>query len=464
MHALPPAPAPPARRQVLVGTAVASLGVVTLIGGMLAVYIRLREDVRSTGEPWVPESVTIPEVPTNVMLISFFALVVFAQWAVYVARRRDRAHIGLSLGLVGIVGLAIVNAQVYVYSQMQLPATDSEYATLFYAITATMTGLIVVGLVFTTVTAFRLLGGRESRPGDRHRPRPLLVRPHHRLLRAVAGRVRGEMMFPAGSRLLIGATVLAALAATLYGVTVGGSLGTIGLISAAVALAVLTVINLYTRDADVSALDEIALTDSPAAHRPPWPSLWPIVGALGGVLLAVGLVTYPVVFMLGIVALIAAVVEWTLQAWSERASGDRSYNTEVRERFAHPAEFPVLAALGFGVIVYSFSRIMLSLSKTGGPAAFGTIAALVLGAGFLVAFRRNLGNAVIAGVAAVAVLALVAGGIAAAISGERRDPRPRDDRRRRRRGRVHRRGGGGRRERRAQRRRQGQPVRRGDPA
>ena len=162
MHALPPAPAPPARRQVLVGTAVASLGVITLIGGMLAVYIRLREDVRSTGEPWVPESVTIPEVPTNVMLISFFALVVFAQWAVYAARRRDRAHIGLSLGLVGVVGLAIVNAQVYVYSQMQLPATDSEYATLFYAITATMTGLIVIGLVFTVVTAFRLLGGRES--------------------------------------------------------------------------------------------------------------------------------------------------------------------------------------------------------------------------------------------------------------------------------------------------------------
>ena len=227
------------------------------------------------------------------------------------------------------------------------------------------------------------------------------------------------MMFPAGSRLLIGATVLTALAATLYGVTVGGSLGTMGLISAAVALGVLTVINLYTRDADVSALDEIALTDSPAAHRAPSSSLWPMVGAVGAVLLVVGLVTYPVVFMFGIVALIAAVVEWMLQAWSERASGDRAYNTEVRERFAHPAEFPVLAALGFGVIVYSFSRIMLSLSKTGGPVAFGTIAALVLGAGFLVAFRRNLGNAVVAGVAAVAVLALVAGGIAAALSGER---------------------------------------------
>ena len=140
MHALPPAPVPPPRRQVLIGTAVASLGVFTLIGGLLAVYIRIREDARDAGEPWVPESVSIPGVPTNVMLISFFALVLFAQWAVYAARRRDRAHIGLSLGLVGVVGLAIVNAQAYVYNRMALPAADSTYASLFYAVTGTMTG------------------------------------------------------------------------------------------------------------------------------------------------------------------------------------------------------------------------------------------------------------------------------------------------------------------------------------
>ena len=166
-------------------------------------------------------------------------------------------------------------------------------------------------------------------------------------------------------------------------------------------------------------MDTAALTDSAAAHRAPWPSLWPAVGALGAVLVVVGLVTYPAVFVLGIVALLAATVEWTLEAWSERASGDETYNSEVRQRFAHPAEFPVLAALGFGVIVYSFSRIMLALSKEGGPAAFGMIAALVLGAGFLVAFRRNLDGKVVGGVAAVAVLALVAGGVAAALSGER---------------------------------------------
>lgn len=226
-------------------------------------------------------------------------------------------------------------------------------------------------------------------------------------------------MIPTGSRLLIGATVLATVAAVVYGVSNGGSLGTTGLISAAAALAVLTAINLYTRDADVSSMDPAAPTESTAARAAPWSSLWPAVGALGGVLVVVGLVTYPVVFVFGIVALVAAFVEWMIEAWSERASGDRTYNTDIRQRFAHPAEFPVLAALAFGIVVYSFSRIMLFLSKTGGVAAFATIAALVLGAGFLVGFRRNLGNAVVAGVAAFALVGLVAGGVAASLSGER---------------------------------------------
>jgi cytochrome c oxidase subunit III len=162
MHALPPAPAPPPRRQVLIGTAIASMGALTLVGGMLAVYIRLRENARDVDEPWVPQGVTIPGVPSNVMLISFLVLVVFAQWAVYAARRRDRVHVGISLGLVGLIAIAIVNAQAYVYNQMALPAADSIYASMFYAITGTMTALVVAGLVFTIVTAFRLLGGRES--------------------------------------------------------------------------------------------------------------------------------------------------------------------------------------------------------------------------------------------------------------------------------------------------------------
>jgi heme/copper-type cytochrome/quinol oxidase subunit 3 len=164
MHALPPAPAAPPRRQIFVGTAIGSVAAMMLIGGMLAVYIRIRERTIDTSEDglWVPKGIEIPQVPTNVMLMSFFALALFAQWAVYASRRRDRPHLGLALGLVALIGLAIINAQAYVYSRTELPIGGTAFAGMFYTITGTMTALVIIGVVFTAITAFRVLGGRDA--------------------------------------------------------------------------------------------------------------------------------------------------------------------------------------------------------------------------------------------------------------------------------------------------------------
>ena len=226
-------------------------------------------------------------------------------------------------------------------------------------------------------------------------------------------------MIQTGSRLLIGAAVLATAAAVLYGVTQRGSIGTTGLIFAAVALAFLAGVNLFFRDSDVSAMDPTATTQSAAAAPPPASTLWPIIGAAGAVMVVVGIVSYPVVFVFGIIALIAAAAEWMVQAWSERASADGSFNAVVRARISHPLEFPVLAAVGAGIIIYSFSRIMLFLSKASGPALFSVIAALILIAGFLIAFRPSIRNGAIATVGVIAALGLIAGGAAAALEGER---------------------------------------------
>jgi len=129
-------------------------------------------------------------------------------------------------------------------------------------------------------------------------------------------------VFPTGSKLLLGAAVVATVAAIVYGVAQGGSLGTVGLIFAAACLAGLAGVVVFTRDADVSAMDPTALTESAAAKPTPPNSVWPIVGAIGGVLVVVGLVTYPPVFIFGIIALLGAAVEWMIEAWSDRASAD----------------------------------------------------------------------------------------------------------------------------------------------
>jgi uncharacterized membrane protein len=226
-------------------------------------------------------------------------------------------------------------------------------------------------------------------------------------------------MFTTGSKFLIGAAVLATISAIAYGVAQDGVMGTVGLASAAVALAFLAGINVFARDSNVWD-DEISSVDTaPAAARPPADSIWPMAFALGAVVVTVGLVTYQAVFMIGVILMLAAGAEWTAEAWAERASADSAYNAEVRSRLANPLEFPLAAAIGIGIIVYAFSRIMLWLSKTGTVVAFSALGAVIITGAFLIARGPGLKSRAVVGALAVGAVALVAGGAAAGFNGER---------------------------------------------
>jgi len=161
MYALPAAPVPAPRRQLLVGTALACVAGTMLIGGMLAVWVLLRERVVSAGERF-PVDYIIPEVASNVMLMTIFALCLFAQWAVYAGNRDDRSHTAIALFIVAVLGIAFINAQAFVYVTMGVPISADYYGALFYAVTGTMTALVVAGVAYTLVTAFRVLGGRHG--------------------------------------------------------------------------------------------------------------------------------------------------------------------------------------------------------------------------------------------------------------------------------------------------------------
>jgi cytochrome c oxidase subunit 3 len=129
------------------------------MGGMLAVWVLLRERVVDGGGRF-PVDYIIPEVATNVMLMTVWALCLFAQWAVYSGARGDRAHTALALGVTGLLAIAFVNAQAFVYVDMGVVMSDTYYGALFYGITGTMLALVAAGLVYTAVAAFRALGGR----------------------------------------------------------------------------------------------------------------------------------------------------------------------------------------------------------------------------------------------------------------------------------------------------------------
>jgi heme/copper-type cytochrome/quinol oxidase subunit 3 len=160
MQALPAGPAPPPRNQLLVGSSLVAVAMMMLTGGMLGVWLVQRTDAIDTEGTWVPEGVTIPEVPSNVMLLAFAAVCVFGQWALWSAKHGDRPHTAFALGCLALVALLIINAQAFIFHEMGLGIADGTYAAMFYAVTGMFLALMIVGLTFTAVAAFRYLGGR----------------------------------------------------------------------------------------------------------------------------------------------------------------------------------------------------------------------------------------------------------------------------------------------------------------
>ncbi|NQY57061.1 MAG: hypothetical protein HRT86_11375 [Ilumatobacteraceae bacterium] len=226
-------------------------------------------------------------------------------------------------------------------------------------------------------------------------------------------------MFTTGTKFLVGATVVSIIVTIVYGVTQDGVMGTVGLISASVALAMVTGVNLFTRDANIFVDDEAAVATCPASRPAPGPSPWPLLFAIGAFAMVLGLVTVEPMFIIGIVVMFAGGAEWTAQAWAERASSSTAHNSEVRSRIANPIEYPIGGAAIIGVIAYSFSRIMLWLSKINVVIVFSVVGACILAAAFFFAYRPNVKRSVMVGTMSVAGVALVAGGVVTGLDGER---------------------------------------------
>lgn len=226
-------------------------------------------------------------------------------------------------------------------------------------------------------------------------------------------------MFTTGSKFLIGASVMAFVATLVYGLGQGGVMGTVGLTSATVALIGLATANAILRDSNVFSDDEAPVESTSAAQYAPANSVWPLAFAVGCVVVAVGLITYQPVVVIGLVLLVAAGAEWTVQAWSERASGNAEVNAAVRSRLSNPLEYPVGGAIAIGVLMYSFSRVMLWLSKTNTTIAFSVVAAVVLAIGFIISYRPKMSTGAVGGVMAVGAVAVVAAGAFTSLDGER---------------------------------------------
>ena len=227
-------------------------------------------------------------------------------------------------------------------------------------------------------------------------------------------------MFTTGSKLLFGASGASLVGTLLYGVLIGGIMGTVGLVSLTAGLIFLAGINAFIRDANVAADDVARFSGSAAATPRPASSVWPIGVAVGGVLIALGVVIHAALTIIGLVMVLAASAEWLLQGWAEGASSDASHNREVRGRLAYTAEMPVAAAIGLGLIVFMFSRVMLGVpTKSSTIVAFSIVATIVLFGGAVISRARSLSASKMFGLFSIVSVVLLAGGAVAGLNGER---------------------------------------------
>lgn len=242
-------------------------------------------------------------------------------------------------------------------------------------------------------------------------------------------------MFTTGFKFFFGTAMVLAVAAVIYGYASGGdtigpiSLGWKGGVGEHLGYGVLVALSSVSmvvsffmiafRDADARSQAEVAGVDYIGSAPRVTPSIWPAIGAIGVATMAVGLVLNTLVFIAGVIVVAIVLIEWMMDAWADRATGDPAANKELRDRIMAPIEVPVIGVLLAGVGILAVSRIFIAVSADMAVLIAGVVSVLILVIAVIYASRPQLGRTVVAGSSVVLVLAVLTGAVVAAAIGER---------------------------------------------
>ena len=75
-----------------------------LFGGLLGIYLNVREAAGGTTAEWVPSSITFPEIAVNTVAITLVCSVVIIHWALWAIGNGDRRNTYIALGLTSCSG------------------------------------------------------------------------------------------------------------------------------------------------------------------------------------------------------------------------------------------------------------------------------------------------------------------------------------------------------------------------
>jgi hypothetical protein len=235
-------------------------------------------------------------------------------------------------------------------------------------------------------------------------------------------------MFTTGSKFFFGTASGALVLASVYAVgSAGGKgelMGTWMLFSLATLLFIAGGVVIAFRDSDPTAMAELQAAsaadgEGQRANATVTESLWPVLTAVGVLVMALGLVQDSKMFILGLCIIGVAAVEWAVLAWADRASTDPAYNAELRGKVMRPFEMPVLGALIVGFIAIGASRTLLAVTHVQAVVVLAVVATVIFGIAIAVSkmpqgttVGRRLGGGLVA-LGVVGVLSSWVTGVAA---------------------------------------------------
>ena len=256
-------------------------------------------------------------------------------------------------------------------------------------------------------------------------------------------------MFTPGFRLFFGFAAVAVAAAAVYGVAsgsageteyfavlnvetwvgvlslgykggIGDHVGYVVLMGFAVLSALVAVFLVAFRDADAESVGEL-MDDgqTPEPQSDLEANYWPAVAAFGMGAMIVGLATHATIFVIGLVIVGAAIFEWMLAAWADRATADPVVNRNLRNRIMRPIEYPVTAALGVAVLVLALSRVLLTVTQFTAVIVAGVVATVIFFIAVAFAVVPRISRSVIAGTVAVICVGVLVAGVITAAMGSR---------------------------------------------
>jgi len=147
----------------MIGTGFASAAAMMLIGGLIGIYLSTRASVIAAGDVWLPSGVTIPLTQPNMMAITMVFSVFIMIWAISSLGRGDRAMAYVALGLVLLMGFAVIAQTGYLLTIMELELASDVRAPLIYAVIGTHLAILGAAMVFVAVMTLRALGGEYSK-------------------------------------------------------------------------------------------------------------------------------------------------------------------------------------------------------------------------------------------------------------------------------------------------------------